>query len=488
MFSMFMPNMPDKKVNQNRPPVYIQTMAGGSAKTANGKKRKKGKKLKFRKQFVSMASIVKIDNEEEMRFKNKNGYSTDRSDDNCTMQYIYRPIRQSQSEHALMSLTKLPQLPKPPTPTQSLSGLSCQSTTPRSAAGCRLPITLPSNLQPGAHERRKKLPILAAIKPENEKAERDRFMRANYNYNPLFVYRFPADSEVLERLGKPSDKYLNQAIHIMENSLQKYGTYENFEEKTGGKVLQRSSIMALIQKYLKRDELEREIQVNLSEDLLSRGSMTRTKGKPTLNVRVVDLREYWVEGLLRHEIGTHYLRSYNNKMQEWWNWKVRKELGMKPANPTEEGLASLHSVLLRKDPNLWRIALLYYVSYKSAFLSLKELFKDLGQFVSDPYVRWDYCIRAKRGQGDTSTPGGFCKDQVYLEGALQILKNRKNIDFHLLVQLGKISWEDIDKVALLGNLDDTKIPFFMQDLEAYHKYLDRICEANDLTDDILEDV
>jgi hypothetical protein len=77
---------------------------------------------------------------------------------------------------------------------------------------------------------------------------------------------------------------------------------------------------------------------------------------------------------------------------------------------------------------------------------------------------------------------------VYLEGALQILKNRKNIDFHLLVQLGKISWEDIDKVALLGNLDDTKIPFFMQDLEAYHKYLDRICEANDLTDDILEDV
>jgi hypothetical protein len=89
----------------------------------------------------------------------------------------------------------------------------------------------------------------------------------------------------------------------MENSLQKYGTYENFEEKTGGKVLQRSSIMALIQKYLKRDELEREIQVNLSEDLLSRGSMTRTKGKPTLNVRVVDLREYWVEGLLRHEIG-----------------------------------------------------------------------------------------------------------------------------------------------------------------------------------------
>lgn len=84
--------------------------------------------------------------------------------------------------------------------------------------------------------------------------------------------------------------------------------------------------------------------------------------------------------------------------------------------------------------------------------------------------------------------GGFCKDQVYLEGALQLLKNRKHIDFHLLVQLGKISWEDIDKVELLGNLDETKVPFFMQDLAVYHKHLDRICEANGLTDDVLGEV
>ena len=95
----------------------------------------------------------------------------------------------------------------------------------------------------------------------------------------------------------------------------------------------------------------------------------------------------------------------NNKYQEWYNWRVRKDLGLKPANPTEEGLASLHSVLFRKDPCLWRAALLYYTAYKAAFLSLKELFRDLGQFVSDPGTRWDYCIRAKRGQSDTSLPG-----------------------------------------------------------------------------------
>ena len=95
----------------------------------------------------------------------------------------------------------------------------------------------------------------------------------------------------------------------------------------------------------------------------------------------------------------------NNRYHDWYNWKTRRDMNLKPINPTEEGLASLHSVLLRKDPSLWRAALLYYTAYQAAFLSLKELFRDLGRFVRDPYTRWDYCIRAKRGQGDTSQPG-----------------------------------------------------------------------------------
>ena len=38
-------------------------------------------------------------------------------------------------------------------------------------------------------------------------------------------------------------------------------------------------------------------------------------------------------------------------------------------------------------------------------MSFAELFKDLSQFVKDPDVRWEYCLRAKRGQTDTSVPG-----------------------------------------------------------------------------------
>lgn len=103
--------------------------------------------------------------------------------------------------------------------------------------------------------------------------------------------------------------------------------------------------------------------------------------------------------------GTHYLRSCNNRQQQWANWKRRRELNLRPLNPTEEGMASLHSVLFRPLPILWKNALLYYTTCKASEMSFAELFKDLGQFVKDPDVRWEYCLRAKRGQTDTSQPG-----------------------------------------------------------------------------------
>lgn len=103
--------------------------------------------------------------------------------------------------------------------------------------------------------------------------------------------------------------------------------------------------------------------------------------------------------------GTHYLRGVNNNLQPWATAEGRKRFGLKPANPTEEGLASLHSVLLRRQPYLWRAALLYYTVYHATSMSFSRLFAHIARFVQDPDVRWEYCLRAKRGQTDTSRPG-----------------------------------------------------------------------------------
>lgn len=103
--------------------------------------------------------------------------------------------------------------------------------------------------------------------------------------------------------------------------------------------------------------------------------------------------------------GTHYFRGINNCHQPWSSSMGRKKHNLKPLNPTEEGLASIHSVLFRKDPTLWRAALLYYTVYQASHMSFSQLFHDLGHFVQDPNTRWDYCVRAKRGQTDTAQPG-----------------------------------------------------------------------------------
>ena len=48
-------------------------------------------------------------------------------------------------------------------------------------------------------------------------------------------------------------------------------------------------------------------------------------------------------------------------------------------------------------------------------MSFAELFRDIGKFVKDSETRWNYCLRAKRGQIDTSKPGNvLTKISIYI--------------------------------------------------------------------------
>lgn len=55
-------------------------------------------------------------------------------------------------------------------------------------------------------------------------------------------------------------------------------------------------------------------------------------------------------------------------------------------------------------------------------------------------------MRVKRGIADTSKPQGMYKDQIYFLGAVEILKNRKKLNFTNL-HCGKISVEDCLKLT-----------------------------------------
>ncbi|XP_066503373.1 microtubule-associated tyrosine carboxypeptidase [Hoplias malabaricus] len=330
--------------------------------------------------------------------------------------------------------------------------------------------------------------LLVALRPINLDQERENFFQSDFKYEPQFEYTTPEPSTVLEKYKDGSGLFLSQAVGIMECVLRKFGTYENFEEVTGGSVLPKSRVWSTARKYLQKEGCVGEVVVCLSDELLSQAVMMVESCRPTLTINLSGARQHWLEGMLRHEIGTHYLRGVNNSMQPWATTVGRKQFGLKPANPTEEGLASLHSVLLRKQPFLWRAALLYYTVYHAANMSFSQLFSHIGRFVQDPAVRWEYCLRAKRGQTDTSKPGCFSKDQVYLDGILRILRHRRDIDFKMLASLGKVSYEDVERLRPHAVLGRTRIPHFMQDQERYLQQLDHIVTVNELNDAELQEL
>lgn len=327
--------------------------------------------------------------------------------------------------------------------------------------------------------------ILSAIKPSNVDKEKARFFKSDFTCNPQFEYSNPVSPLVLARHNNASGRFLTQAVRIMELALRKYGCYERFEQATGGSLLSKGRIWHNVRKYMEKEGCMGEIVVHVTDDLLSRASMTVVNSRPTLTINISTAREHWLEGMLRHEIGTHYFRGINNSQQPWGSSAGRRRHSLRPLNPTEEGLASLHSVLARRDPTLWRAALLYYTVYQASRLSFAQLFHDLARFVQDPGTRWDYCVRAKRGQTDTARPGCFSKDQVYLDGILKILRHREKIDFQLLMALGKVSFEDVDRLKGLALLEHVRIPHFLQDQASYAEQLEKIMEVNQLTDEEL---
>jgi hypothetical protein len=69
-----------------------------------------------------------------------------------------------------------------------------------------------------------------------------------------------------------------------------------------------------------------------------------------------------------------------------------------------------------------------------------------------------------------------------LEGAVQILKNRKNLDFRALMS-GKISLRDLQRQEIYEqiNFENQLLPKFMDDMEEYMRCLDVIAECNHIS-------
>ncbi|XP_054026064.1 microtubule-associated tyrosine carboxypeptidase 1 isoform X2 [Dryobates pubescens] len=105
----------------------------------------------------------------------------------------------------------------------------------------------------GGAGRRSSPCLLVALRPRNVEAERERFFRASFAYDPQFEYAEPLPAAVLDKYGSASDRFVTQALRIIQAVLKKYGTYESFEVATGGRLLSKCQIWSIIRKYLQKE-------------------------------------------------------------------------------------------------------------------------------------------------------------------------------------------------------------------------------------------
>ena len=129
---------------------------------------------------------------------------------------------------------------------------------------------------------------------------------------------------------------------------------------------------------------------------------------------------------------------------------------------------------------MFKAALNYYSAYMASKMSFVDLFNDLEKYIDNPRRRWKCVVRVKRGITDTGEPGGLYKDQVYLEGAIQILRERSNIDF-LGLYCGKLSLEDLKRPMIEKRIKKDGgliLPTFMSNMDEYFKSLEIIAKTN----------
>lgn len=330
--------------------------------------------------------------------------------------------------------------------------------------------------------------------PTNATEQKEMFFRCGF-LTSLVSENGISLSETRKKQRIVRTDFLPEAGRILEKCRETFGDAVNFFDFAYGEKLDSKTSSNIWLDYLKESNLEGEILVYITPKLVCSSKMVcigpnAALNKPearkfTLLIKTENhyLRERGICCLADHEIGTHYIRTFNNGYQPWF--ADRKKFGLRPRESretvsTEEGLASLNTTINAKSKLLWQPAMLYYVACMSQKMSFKELFDHLGRFISCKETRWRYVLRVKRLLTDPNGIGGHGGDQVYLEGAIKILQNLENLDFNVLYS-GKLAIEDVNRVKRMARMDCLRLPRFMKNVNKYKRILKKIAAINEIS-------
>lgn len=315
--------------------------------------------------------------------------------------------------------------------------------------------------------------LLQRLTPTNLLEEKEKFFTDN-SYNPQFVYEEEISEQDLYKYGLPKEELVKKAQSIVTNAFAN-GKTESDLVAEDGPIISQEKVTDMVSAFLKAHDLQDRISISWSSSYVSRATMSTD----TLKLRsTAQFRHYDTIGMIYHEIGTHALRRINYEQQPWY--KKKKKYGIVHSYlPTEEGLASIHSLLPKKNKSAYSTALRYLAVDFAQNHGFVELWNFLTPYVDEIEKRWMICVRQKRGMTDTSYGGGFTKDLVYFEGTLNIISwlSRNNYNCKNLY-IGKISTHDLELAIPLSKIDSIIYPKFFN--ENYLEQIVNIANTNNI--------
>ncbi len=323
--------------------------------------------------------------------------------------------------------------------------------------------------------------LIQELTPINLIEERDKFFSKNCKYDPQFKYQNLITLQKREKYGRPKPEYLKLAEKILDKAFAQ-NTEKELRALEGPKINKEQGLK-MVSHFLEKNNLEEKVEVKWIRNHISKAS--HYKGILKLR-KDFDFREKKFLATLYHELGTHALRRHNYEQQPFYRKKTQH--GFKEYLPTEEGLASFHSLLARSFQLDYYRALIYKAADAALKGSFVDTFNFVDQYLEDKKRSWRLTVKFKRGMYDTSKPGGFTKSIVYLEGLVEVWRYLKKTNFDVEgLYYGKIAAKDVAKAKELNPEFQPHLPhFYTQNPEEYQQQITHIAKLNYL-DTVISD-
>ena len=111
-------------------------------------------------------------------------------------------------------------------------------------------------------------------------------------------------------------------------------------------ILTKEETLEHFQLYLESLGIQNSVDIVFSDNAIAPAAVTHNPktliSQITISLPIVYTKDS-IKGALNHEIGTHLLRTLNERKQTWF--KKREKFGLLPYIETEEGLASLNTII-----------------------------------------------------------------------------------------------------------------------------------------------